>query len=258
MDISNEISRMCKQPLIVSEKSRSILTSAPYDGPVILNLSEIEEFLIPDRAVRFIDGHVEKDIDSIIFCTGYMYSWPFLRHLKSPVHAPTGARAQFLYQHMFYYHNPTLCFTGLPQRIVPFPISQAQSAVIARVYSGRLSLPSFAKMQAWEEQLIDLKGSGKSYVMMHFPLDAQYINSLREWVLSAPLKKDLDNGGVGKMPPFWDRKMQWIRQNMASIKMASRKLGSKRHAITTLEELGFDYETAIEEKDVEGISNKSS
>jgi hypothetical protein len=210
-------------------------------APGIEYVPEIAEFIVQDRAVRFVDGHIEKDVDCVIFCTGYMYSFPFLSSLQPPV-VGTGERTQNLYQQIFYHPIPSLSFIGLPQRIVPFPVSEAQASIIARVLSQRLALPSPREMKAWEDTLIEEKGSGKSFHILAFPLDAAYINYLHDWALKASKNARLRNGGVGKIPPYWGEQQQWIRQRFPLIKIASRKLGADRHRVTSLQELGFDFE----------------
>lgn len=202
---------------------------------------QISELIVQERTVVFEDGQIEKDVDSIIFCTGYMYSFPFSSHLSPPL-VTNGNRTRNLYQQIFYHPSPTLSFIGLPQRIVPLPVSECQSAVIARIYSGRLSLPSESKMRAWEDSLVSEKGDSKSFHTLAFPLDAQYINFLHDWALSAQPEAKLGNDGKGKIPPYWGAEQQWVRERFPLIKLASRALGEDRFRITSLGELGFDYE----------------
>lgn len=241
IDLSSQISAVSQHPLLISEREKPNSVQNPSDDHSTELLPEIAEFLLEDRAVRFINGRIEKDVDTVIFCTGYMYSFPFLRGLNQPI-VSTGERTQNLYQQVFYHPIPTLSFIGLPQRIVPLPVSEAQSSVIARVLSGRLTLPSPKRMQAWEEALIETKGNGKSYHTLAFPLDAAYINMLHDWALSTPPNPALPNDGVGKIPPYWGEEKQWIRERFPLIKLASRKLGANRYKITKLEELGFDFQ----------------
>ena len=47
------------------------------------------------------------------------------------------------------------------QKIIPFPLAEAQSAVIARVWSGRLTLPSPRAMAEWERKTLDNTGGGR-------------------------------------------------------------------------------------------------
>lgn len=211
------------------------------EDPAIEPVPEIEEFVVENRAVRFRSGRAENNIDHVVFCTGYIYSFPFLTSLVPPV-VSNGDRAQNIYQHIFYHPTPTLCFIGLPQRTVPLPLSEAQGAVIARVLSGRLVLPLQKEMQQWEVDLIADRGAEKAFHTFGYPLDLAYINHLHDWSMQAIINKDLDNNGNGKVPPYWGLEMQWIRERTPLIKAASRDLGPDRHKVTSLKDLGFDFE----------------
>lgn len=246
IDVSVQIAAVLQQPLLLSARSES----PPYlsDNPQIKIVPEIVEFITADRAVRFADGHVEKDIDHVLFCTGYLYTFPFLSSLTPPVEVPNGSRPNNLFQHIFYYPQPTLTFIGLPLKIIPFPLSEAQAAVIARVYSGRLPLPALDEMKAWETDWIARHGADKSFSVLGFPADADYLNYLHRWSLQATRKGGLDNDGQGKIPPVWGDEEQWVRKLTPIIKAASQALGSKRKDIQTLEELGFSYDKDTKSK----------
>lgn len=80
-----------------------------------------------------------KDLDFIVFGTGYLFSFPFLPFQKDNL-IITGQKVHHLDHYMFYQKNPTLCFLGLPIRIVPMPLMQRQSIVMARYWSGRIPM----------------------------------------------------------------------------------------------------------------------
>lgn len=237
--MSVQIAGFAQQPLLLSAKSES----PPHirNHPHLSIVPEIVEFLTQDRSLRFLDGRIEKHVDHVIFCTGYLYSFPFLSSLQPPVQIPNGSRPDHLFQHIFYYFDPTLTFIGLPLKTIPFPLSEAQAAVVARVYSGRLSLPSQVEMGAWENNWIAEHGSEKNFNVLGFPLDADYLNYLHHWSLKAKQNIRLANCGLGKIPPFWGPREKWMRKLTPTIKAASQALGDKRKHIHTLEQLGFSY-----------------
>lgn len=89
LDISAQISPYCIPPLIVSQRSLPALPNGHASTSKRVK-PEIIEFLPPssgtcERAVRFADGHVGKDIDAVLFCTGYHYAYPFLSSLQPPL-----------------------------------------------------------------------------------------------------------------------------------------------------------------------------
>lgn len=84
LDICSQIGKVSQQPIMISAKSTSEMQRA-FASNGRLDLPEIREFLpsaTHDRAVVFLDGHVEAGIDNIVFCTGYFYSYPFLSSIQ--------------------------------------------------------------------------------------------------------------------------------------------------------------------------------
>jgi hypothetical protein len=144
----------------------------------------IARFLPEKRGVEFEDGTIESDIDAIVFATGYFYSLPFLENVK-PALITDGSHVNHTFQHLFFAPQPTLSFLALNQRVIPFPIAEAQASVIARVYSGRISLPSYIEMRKWEEEIIAEMGHGRNFHLLPFPKDGNYINELSHWALRA-------------------------------------------------------------------------
>ncbi|WXC54847.1 hypothetical protein SNK03_000826 [Fusarium graminearum] len=243
VDVSAQLSNVAKHPIFISEKEKSTVV-APTKEPWAAGVPEIVEFLPEQRGVRFANGQVENDIDAVIFCTGFHYSYPFLKSLDPPVVVPSGGHAAHLWEHILYTADPTLSFLSVPQRIVPFPVAEAQSAVIARIWSGRLSPPSEATMEAWVEEQHEKKGEGKAIHVMAFPEDVDYVNRLHGLSKAAPRAPELglENEGQGKLPPYWGLDKRWVRERVPKIKLASRAAGEKRHELRRLEDLGFDYE----------------
>ncbi|TQS31818.1 hypothetical protein Golomagni_07887 [Golovinomyces magnicellulatus] len=144
---------------------------------------------------------------------------------------------------MLYIDDPTLAFLCVPQRIVPFPVSEGQSAFIARIWSGRLDTPSKSEMKKWSDNLARQRGNGKARHILSYPADLQYINYMNNQSVNARIvhNRNLDNDGKGKIPPYWGEEQGWIRERMVLIKMATRQFGDRRHEIKSLAEMGFDY-----------------
>ncbi len=92
-----------------------------------------------DGAVHFSspnfpqEEHVADDIDSIVFCSGYDYDFPFIDEESNIdiTFFPGERRVQPLYEQTWHAEVPNLSFIGIPHSIVPFPLSeiQAQSVV---------------------------------------------------------------------------------------------------------------------------------
>ncbi|KAL9011060.1 MAG: hypothetical protein Q9173_004060 [Seirophora scorigena] len=236
VDIAAQISTVSSLPLLNSKRS-----AAPEHqriAPWKLDMPEIAEFLAPSasrpRAVRFTNNEIECNIEAIVFCTGYYYSFPFLSSLRPPV-IITGERVENLYKHIVSIPHPTLAFIGLPYKIIPFRTYEGQAAVVARIWSGRLSLPPHRQMRAWEAQRIREKGAGKKFHELANLEDFRYHNDLVDWALKAQPGKGDDEFTV---PPRWSKEDEVVRKNIPAIKEAFAEMGHARHAVGSLDELG--------------------
>lgn len=157
---------------------------------------------------------------------------------------------------------------------MPFPVVDAQAAVVARVWAGRLDLPGREELEEWEEETVRERGEGKGWLWLKPPLDGRYLNGLAGWCDGARVGELVDGtlvpvgdegqcrvngvagqGGKemvhGKEPARWGEKEIWVRERILGIKKAFVALGEGRHQVRTIEELGFDFEELKAEQTVE-------
>ena len=198
--------------------------------------------LIPEqRAARFVDGSIERDIDDIVLCTGYTYRFPFLEAVHPDIERE-GVAALPLYQHIFHMQYPTLAFIETPEMIVPFPLAECQAAILARVWSGRLGLPSQQDMEKWRDQIISQRGAGRRFHALEPPLDLEYMKEMYDWCNETENEESCEKISRGKTPKRWDDKSCWLRMMAAEIKKAFNARGAQRSKVKTYEELGFRFE----------------
>lgn len=249
LDIGNQINEVSKGKVLASQRTE--LYMAPAASTDKAYYPEIVEFLSPathERAVKFADGRIEGSIDAIVFCTGFFYSFPFLSSLNPPI-ITHGRRVEHTYQHLFYIHDPTLVLPVLPQRIIPFPMSENQAAVFSRVWSGRLSLPSTAEMKSWEDSAVSQKSDGPAFHLMPFPQDADYLNMLDDWAATARAHSGLINNGNGKRCNRWEKEERWMREMVPEMRKAFFSKGEGRRSIKSLDQLGFNFKRWQDEHD---------
>lgn len=242
LDIGTQINEVSKGKLLVSQRSESYLAAPPNGDKIIC--PEIVEFLpstTHDRGIKFADGRIEEHVESIVFCTGYFYSYPFLSSLNPPA-VTDGWRTRNVFQQLFYIDHPTLVFPVLSQRVIPFPMAENHAAVFSRVWSARLTLPSKDEMKAWEASEVEAKGDGKAFHLLPFPMDADYLNYLYHWAEKANPRPGLSNNGQGKLGTLWGERERWMRSIFPDIRRAFVQRGNERNDIKTLTELGFDFE----------------
>ena len=235
-EIATHLQRVCKQPVIISKRNH---IPGPGDLTDRLILPAITQLVPERRAVRFANGHVEQDVDHIIFCTGYLCQFPFFPQMPTLY---DGFCTRNLYRNIFYISQPTLAFVAMPLKSVPFPLSESQGAVIARVWSNRLSLPSKPVMTRWDKAFFLKFGKKKPTPLEAAAFNVSIMDDLYDWALRATRRPNLGNDGQGMLPPRWGEKEIWIRNRLGPIKAAFTAKGEARHQIKTLEQLGFDFD----------------
>ena len=216
-DLSQQISLHSQKPLLWSSRSETQF-SANINDPARQPVPEIVRFVPETRGVVFKDGTTADDIDAVVFATGYFHSLPFLETVR-PKLITDGTHVNHTYQHVFYRHGPSLSFLVLNQRVIPFRLTEAQAAVIARLYSGRLSLPTKQVMEDWERETIAEMGDGRDFHTLL--VDGTYVNLMSRWAMSAERRRGkedgwagepLENDGQGKTPPLYSDEDFWCRE----------------------------------------------
>ncbi|PKS05359.1 hypothetical protein jhhlp_008733 [Lomentospora prolificans] len=225
LDIAYQIHPLSKE-LLLSVRSATPPEKLAHVGAE--EIAEIAEFLPDSRGVRLVDDRVIKDIDAVVFCTGFLFSYPFLRSL-APTLITGGKGVHGLYRHLFAIGHPTLVFPGLLMRAVPFAVAEAQSAVFAAVWANALDLPPVEEQWKQSKELDDELGDAVH--VLPKMADAIYINEMHDWVGKAASK--------GKEPPRWGASEFWQRKIFAEAKLAFEETGCKAK---TLEELGFYFD----------------
>lgn len=122
-------------------------------GSRIVKAANVVE-LHADGCATLADGTRLPGVDTVMYCTGYDYSFPFLPQGQGSASRGSGCssgdvcvsvqdnRVGPLYQHVFPpAAAPTLSFVGLPWKVVPFPQFELQARWIARVLAGAAQLP---------------------------------------------------------------------------------------------------------------------
>jgi cation diffusion facilitator CzcD-associated flavoprotein CzcO len=151
-DVAREALTTAKK-VYQSIRASSLPPLDPNSVSPVYKVPEITEFVHDGQygSIKLQDGNQLTDVDYIVFATGYLFSLPFLARSEGEKLITDGQRVHNLYRHLFYINNPTLAFIGLPIRVVPFPISQSQSKVVARCWSGKTKLPTREEMEDWHK-----------------------------------------------------------------------------------------------------------
>ncbi|KAK9684522.1 hypothetical protein RND81_10G215600 [Saponaria officinalis] len=109
-----------------------------------LHLRPQIECVEEDGRILFVDGSWII-ADTIIYCTGYSYTFPFL-DTKGIVNVDDD-RVGPLYEHTFPPSlAPSLSFVGIPRKLIGFPFFEAQGKWVAQLLSGKRRLPTWEEM----------------------------------------------------------------------------------------------------------------
>ncbi|XP_028065419.1 LOW QUALITY PROTEIN: flavin-containing monooxygenase FMO GS-OX-like 8, partial [Camellia sinensis] len=133
VDVAKEVHLSAKS-LDISEGLSKFISK--HDN---IHLHPVIDFLQEDGKVLFVDGSWVI-ADTIIYCTGYSYSFPFL-DTKGIVEVH-GNRVEHLSEHTFPPPLAPLSFVGIPRRVVGLPFFESQGKWIAELLSGKRTLPS--------------------------------------------------------------------------------------------------------------------
>jgi Flavin-binding monooxygenase-like len=84
---------------------------------------------------RTLEQSVE--VDTIIFCTGYDYSFPFINDQSNLNFETSQRRVQPLFEQLWHAECPNIAFVGLPHSVVPFPLFELQAQAVERSWRCR-------------------------------------------------------------------------------------------------------------------------
>lgn len=213
-DVAHQLvqSGLLKGPLYVSRRSRG-----RWDGneppPGILWKPVINHYGT-DGSIVFADGSVLKEIDSIIYCTGYQPSYPFWNHKKNgrPLYDYETAQLVRNYQHTFMQDFPTLAMIGFP-RVLTFRSFEYQAIAVARLWSKRNSkpMPSLKLQRDWQDKRAQLiKDKRRKFHQIDWD-DGETVEWFK-WLFEFSGLPSID--GHGRFPPVLDSQTRWAIEHI--------------------------------------------
>jgi MFS transporter, ACS family, pantothenate transporter len=240
-DIAKELSPFAKK---IYQSSRGGL----YDQPVAVlpentvRIGEISSFkqsaysesnpLEPELPIPgticLADGNTLEQIDRIVVCTGYQFSFPFLREYHRDNSTPEnaddttlvtcGQQMHNLHKDIFYIPDPTLSFIGVPFYVATFTLFEFQAIAVAAVYSGKAKLPNEEVMRAEYKARVANNKPGKPFNCLKGK-DVEYANSLVDWI-----NADNDSEGADAVQGHTNA---WHEAYVAFIDELKRRSGAK-------------------------------
>ncbi|CAL5066628.1 unnamed protein product [Urochloa decumbens] len=156
LDIALDLSGVAKE-VHLSAKSVEAATATPAVSRMLANHAGMRlhpqiDRLCEDGQVVFADGSCVA-ADTVIYCTGYRYSFPFLDTAGAVAVDAGGGRVGPLYEHTFPPAlAPSLSFVGVPMRVFAPWFFEAQARWVALVLAGKAALPPEAEMMRAVEE----------------------------------------------------------------------------------------------------------
>ena len=119
LDLALQISSNAKYVVLSHHTKEAVNTEYPANvskKPDVLRVKDDEE-------LEFVDGSCCR-FDTILYCTGYRYNFPFL-HESCGVTVDEN-HIQPLYKHMIHIERPSMCFIGIPFNVCAFQMFDLQ------------------------------------------------------------------------------------------------------------------------------------
>jgi len=151
-DIGLELSAVCPKVYLIGKVHRDPTTPTGPKGNIHKVNGTISEYLGP-RSIKVKDVKGEgaesqiDEVDVVLYATGYLYDFEII-NANLPDWKWKDNIAYPLYKNIFYAHDPTLIFLGLPFMIIPLPLHECQAILVAEHFGGKVALPSSVDMKA--------------------------------------------------------------------------------------------------------------
>ncbi|PBP24801.1 thiol-specific monooxygenase [Diplocarpon rosae] len=262
-DMAKEISGVSRGKVLVSVRAPGPLQLSSTNQRQVSPVRSIDA---GSSRVRFTSGPPAR-IDIILLCTGYTYHFDMIPCIRT---TDDKKRVLNLYEHMIYINEKedptapstsdakplplkapraggganTLAIVGLLTMDATFLVAEAQSALIARYFSGRwsLSVPAMtaARASAHRRAEVDGRANAREYHALRYPADAEYVDRLFGECLQAESPAGM---GTGLMPSFHSAYLHWVRKQIGLIRTTflQRARNHEDGRFPTPESLGYVY-----------------
>ena len=224
-DISQEILEHGAQAVYLSGRNWEDLAEGLRleDSRQVIKVPNISS-LNSNGSVTFVDGTIVEDVDVVMYATGYVYDFPFMKHVDGAPEVSDN-RLCTLYKHVFPPKlAPSLSFVGIPWKVVPFPQFQLQARWIGSCLNGTSQLPSPEEMEKEVQAMyseLDAHGLEKRYTHRMTPESQSEYNN---WLAS-----QVDKNSIGW--PEW-------RNTLYIVSGMNRRQNGIKFREFSLEDLG--------------------
>jgi len=166
-------------------------TSFDADHPITLhNITWVPKTveILPDGRVAFDKSSSSSStiepvaVDTIIFCSGYDYNFPFVNEKSNLELHAAQRRVKPLYEQLWHAMYPNVAMVGLPHSVVPFPLFELQAEAVERSWRGAESSSS-SILPDLQERLrvanIAAESGGEGMPNGRVPEDTHYLGPMQ-------------------------------------------------------------------------------
>ncbi|KAK5043444.1 hypothetical protein LTR84_011980 [Exophiala bonariae] len=154
IDLTLQSLPYAKSPVYVSQRTPHPRFPTIFDRKGVEVVSTISH--ISGKEIHFSSGVVLTNIDTIVFSTGYFFTYPFLSQIRPSV--LSGQRVPGLYQHIFDTYNPNIAFIGVATGTLAWLAWEKSAFLTALLWSGRIRLPPIEEQKKWEARRLAQTG----------------------------------------------------------------------------------------------------
>lgn len=172
-DLAREISHFASRVYLSDTTKDSGQAEEQYNVTWVPKTVQV----LSDGKIQFDHGcNVTPHVDTIIMCTGYEYSFPFINDQSNLPLELGGRRVAPLYKQLWHAEIPNVAFIGLPHTVLPFPFFELQAAACESQWTGAgKDFPSPSKML--EEAELDARSGGYGKENGRVPEDTHYLGA---------------------------------------------------------------------------------
>ncbi|KRY19665.1 Flavin-containing monooxygenase FMO GS-OX-like 9 [Trichinella patagoniensis] len=185
VDLAFELSHFAKKVYLCHNDSR-LQSALPEHLEETVGIESCEK-----NGVILKDGQY-LTVDTIIFCTGYEYEFPFLQHC-TPLYVKSNSVSP-LHYHMIHVNLKNLFFIGLNYTVLPFPFFDVQVRFCVELLKGKFDMPS--EEQIREDEM--LENEMRQKMTLGKALPPHYMGPL-QW---AYLYRLIDLAKLDPLPPY--------------------------------------------------------
>ena len=191
VDIGLEITATAKKVYLSHNKPKHA-SELPNNMEQISGVVEC----IGDGSFKLNDSSHVNDVDVLLYCSGYQFSFPFLEKSCGIEVENKYTMVKPLHKHMININHPSMCFIGIPIQVCPFPQFDLQCQFYINFMGGIVTLPKQSEMEeAFVEGLKQHLDQGRSLRHYHRmgPLQWKYNRDIARIGMAPEIQSCVEN-----------------------------------------------------------------